>query len=218
MNRNIAVQMYKDRLTLKRMMSALSADLKDYNREKSSETNSNIINLKSRLIYLRQAARHKVDDLQSPRSLAGRETDRIKERLVNFAYGRKFDITATVTNKGPYGEYEKPWRTGANPTIKLNVGVMWYRSVYENIYKNQGFVKEHDLIVLQAVEYRTNVPNIRIYSAIVYSIPEKTHMSGWIGQAKLGGKSTFRMDRSAALKAAQQLTVKSVNKHIKGEN
>ena len=215
-DRNAAILRYKDIRTARRLMSALSSDLKDYNRNKSSTLNSIIGNLKNRLNSMRQVQRDRSGDtLQSPRSFSRLAEDKIRKTLTDLVARRKFKTTIIIGGADT-GTCEYRTRN-SNAEVTLCVGHMWYRNVYENIYKDHRLA-QNEYIILSAVEYRTNVPHIRLYEATAYGTTEKKQMNGWIGQSKLGNQlCAFRTDKMLAIQAAQRLTLASVNKQLIGE-
>lgn len=218
-DRNAEVLSYKDMQTAKRMLSALSSDLRDYNRTKGYSLESDIRDLKRTLVNIRQAMRDRSDDLlQSVNNFAQREEKKIAAHLQSLCVKRKFNLEVKIggANTGAC-EYRAPINRYSKATVIFYVGHMWERNVWKNIYQNQRLV-QNDYIILSATEYRVNVPHIRLYEARAYGTSEKTLVNGWIGQSKLGAQiCSFRTDKVGAIQAAQRLTLGSVNQQLSGE-
>jgi autonomous glycyl radical cofactor GrcA len=219
MDRERAVLTFKDIRTLKRMMSAYSADIKDVRRGKSWNVEHEIRGLCERMKLMRKGQRDRsADPLQVKKSFALNAEKDIKRCLTDICSKRKFNETIIVGGKDTGTcEYKEGINRYSKPTVTLCVGHMWYRNVFKNIYDHNRLV-QNDYIILSAVEYRTNVPHVRLYEAVAYGISEKGQVNGWIGQSKLGEQlCSFRTDKQAAIQAAQRLTVRSVNEQISGE-
>jgi len=217
--REANVRAFKDIKTLKRMMSALSADLRDYNRTKSYSVAGEIDALKKRLTRMRQQQRNREGDrLCMPKNFALQAEAQIRYKLLNLVEKRKFSTTIVVGGKETGGcEYLPQSSRYSRPTVTFCVGHLWDRNVFQNFYSQSQMVST-DYIILSAVEYRTNVQHIRLFKATAYGITEKKRVDGWVGQSKIGKqKACFRQDRQAAIQMAQKLTVGSVNEHLKGE-
>jgi hypothetical protein len=153
-----------------------------------------------------------------PKNFALQEEANIRYKLLNLVDKRKFSTTIIVGGKETGScEYLPQSSRYSRPTVTFCVGHLWHRNVFQNFY-SQSQIVTTDYIVLSAVEYRTNVPHIRLFKATTYGITEKKRVDGWVGQSKLGKqKACFRQDRQAAIQMAQKLTVGSVNEHLKGE-
>lgn len=209
----------KDIATIRRILTALSSDLKDYNRSKSYGLQGEIDKIKNRLIMLRQHQRDRSrDPFYVTRSFAVRAEEKIKSALAKICEKRKFKETIVVGGRETGTcEYKPPINKYNTAEVTFCVGHMWYRNVYDNIYRDDRLVQK-DYIILSAIEYRTNVPHVRLYEATAYGTSEKAQVNGWIGQSRLGKQMcSFRTDKLAAIQAAQRLTIGSVNQQLSGE-
>lgn len=214
--RDAAVLAYKDIQTLRRMMLALSSDLKDMHRDKDRSTNSAINELKYQLTGLRQAQRDRSGDLlSSPKAAAKRTEEKIRVKISELVSSRKFKETIIVGGKAAGTcKHEKGGYRFAHAKVTFNVGHMWLRDVWENIHKGERFDGQ-DYLVLSAAEYLTNVPQIRLYEVTTYGMKERKQVNGWIGQSKVGDqKCAFKTDKFAAIQAARKLVLEAINNQL----
>jgi hypothetical protein len=217
--REKAVLSFKDIGTLRKMMVAISGDLKDYNRSKGYGTEREIKQIKDRLTSMRQHQRDRSGDPYNvTRNFATKAEGQIKGHLQDLCTKRKFKETVIVGGRETGTcEYKPPFNKYSQGTVTFCVGHMWHKNVWDKIYKD-GRLVQKDYIILSAVEYKTNVPHVRLYEATAYGVTEKAQVNGWIGQSKLGKQMcSFRTDKLAAIQAAQRLTVGSVNQQLQGE-
>jgi hypothetical protein len=212
------VERQQDMKTLRRILHAYSSDLKDYRRIKGYGLNSEIDALITRFHTMKQTERNRDGDpLYAKGKMMAAEKQRITSCLTTLCTTRKFNEEITVG--GPHrgtAEYIKAKRYG-KPDVKMCVGWLWHRNVWEKMYKDGRFLNK-DYIILSATEYKVNVPHIRLYEVSTYGIAEKQTVMGWIGQSKLGKQlCAFRLDRKLAISVAQSLAVTAINETLKGE-
>jgi hypothetical protein len=218
-DRHQRVMEFLDIRTLRRLFKALSADLNDYNRPKTHALDSDIGDLKRTYINMRQYQRNRDGDpLMVPKSFAKRAEKQIKVNLSALCATRKFNEVINIGGpKTGTANYTKA-RYRGKPDVEFNVGHLWYRNVWHNLYQDDRMLSK-DYIVLKAEEYRTNVQHVRLYEVATYGIAEKEMVHGWVGQTKLGKQHcVFRTDKKLAITAAQKLTIDAINEQLKGEN
>lgn len=222
--RENAVLQFKDMMSLRRMLHVLSTDFGDWRREKGYAANKYITDMKEELQGMRVRMRDRTGDpLMVAKTFRQNEVKEIKRLMAGLVQKRKFLETIIVGGKdAPACNYKmSPGYSRRDlPSVTLVVGHMWRKRVWNNLYvdmKNPRLLTP-DYIILSAVEYRTNVPHVRLYEAIAYGIKEKGRVNGWVGQSKLGKQHcAFKPDKIAAIKAAETYTVHRVNEQLKPE-
>ena len=136
--RDKAVRAFKDIRTLRRMFKALSADVKDYKRQKGYSLTNELETLQSRYIQLKTAQRDRDGDpLRFPKSFVKKTEQNIKRNLSSLVATRKFndsikigkDRKGTATYTGTKVTY------GRRPDVEFRVGWGWYRSVWKKLYE-----------------------------------------------------------------------------------
>lgn len=111
----------------------------------------------------------------------------------------------------------KSQRSYGGSEIRMTVGYMWYRKVYEPFYAFDKLEYEN-WFVLAADEVRVNVPDVRLFRATAYSFTKDETQEVFIGQSKVGKQqAVIKTTLNAAIEAAINLYQEEINNRIVGE-
>lgn len=163
--------------------------------------------IRENLISLRKATRPVVQT----RTFVNETTARIEmdtkiavNNLMSGRYRTRYEIEIGGKHAG------RARKIGSR--IEFQLGYRWHDKVYLGLIKN--LLNGKDILPLSAVEYRVNVPNVRLWQVKVWYFKKKEEVQGYIGQSKLDNKCIFTTTIASAIAAAERTTIKTVDEKL----
>ena len=163
--------------------------------------------IRENLISLRKAARPVVQT----RTFVDETTARIENdtknavnTLMSGRYRTRYETDVGGKHAGKAG------KLGSRVAFRL--GYRWHDKVYLGLIKN--LLNGKDILPVSAVEYRVNVPNVRLWQVKVWDFKKKQEVMGYIGQSKLNDKCIFTTTVASAIAAAERTTIKTVDEKL----
>lgn len=148
-------------------------------------------------------------------SIKSREGTIIVSAIRGMYARRRTQFIVKVGGKVSATKHERSYSTSKE--MRITVGYMWYRKVYEPFYQFEKLEHEN-WFVLAADEVRVNVPDVRLYRATAYSFTKDETQEVFIGQSKVGKQqAVIKTTLNAAIEAAITLYQEEIDNRIVGE-